>query len=696
MIMNDPSQKVTADHLRRDAYLYIRQSTLRQVLENSESTKRQYALRQRAIALGWPDERIVVIDNDLGQSGASAADREGFQKLVAEVSMEHVGIVLGLEVSRLARNCSDWHRLLELCAMTGTLILDEDGCYDPADFNDALLLGIKGTMSAAELHLLKARLHGGIANKARRGELKNPLPVGLVYDSQDRVVRDPDRQVQETLENFFRTFERVGSASGTVKRFAEERWLFPKRIHGGPNRGELVWGELFLGRALQLLHNPRYAGTFVHGRSRTIKSVDGRSRQRRLPQQEWGAVLLEAHQGYITWEQFQHNQQRLRENGQAHGVERRKSPPGEGPALLQGLAMCGLCGERMTVRYHHRSGRLVPEYVCQREGIEHARPICQRIPGTSVDEAIGELLLEKMTPVTLNVAWAVGQELESRQAEADALRRQQVERARYEAEAARARYMEVDPKNRLVADSLEGDWNDKLRAAGEAQERYEQQRESDRTRLEETAKQELLSLATDFPRLWRDEKTSHRDRKRIVRLLIEDVTLVRDPEVVAKVRLKGGAWQTLNLGKPLRSWETWQTDPKVIEEIDRLLNDCTDTEVATRLNQDGFKSGKERSFTTRLVARLRRQFQLKSRYDRLREAGMLTEEEIAEALGVHFSTVRHWRNHGLLLAHPYNAKNECLYEPPGDDRPMKQQGVKLSDRRPRSEDPSSNNERGVS
>ena len=692
MIMNDPSQKVTADHLRRDAYLYIRQSTLRQVFENSESTKRQYALRQRAIALGWPDERIIVIDSDLGQSGASAADREGFQKLVAEVSMQHVGIVLGLEVSRLARNCSDWHRLLELCAMSGTLILDEDGCYDPADFNDALLLGIKGTMSAAELHLLKARLHGGIVNKARRGELKKPLPVGLVYDSQDRVVRDPDRQVQDTLETFFRTFERVGSASGTVKHFAKEGCLIPRRIHARVNRGELVWSELVLSRALGLLHNPRYAGAFVHGRYGTVKSIDGRSTQQKLPQEDWEILLLDSHEGYITWEQFQRNQQRLRENSQSHGAERRRSPAGEGPALLQGLAVCGLCGERMTVRYHHRNGRLTPDYVCQRHGIEHGRPICQQVPGMAVDEAIGELLLEKLTPVTLNVALAVGQELESRQAEADALRRQHVERIRYEADLARARYLEVDPKNRLVADSLEGDWNEKLRASQEAQERYEQQSESDRARLDETTKKEIMSLATDFPRLWRDEKTSHRDRKRLVRLLIEDVTLTREPEMVANVRLKGGVLQTLRLAKPLRSWESWQTAPKVIEEIDRLLNECTDTEIAARLNRTGFKSGKGGSFTARVVARLRRQYQLKNRYVRLREAGMLTQDEIAVELGINPSTVRVWRNHGLVLAYPYNAKNECLYEPPGNNRPMKQQGAKLSDRRTQLEDPSSGNQ----
>jgi hypothetical protein len=252
--------------------------------------------------------------------------------------------------------------------------------------------------------------------------------------------------------------------------------------------------------------------------------------------------------------------------------------------------------------------------------------------------------------------------------------------------------MEVDPKNRLVADSLEGDWNAKLRAAQEAQERYEQQRESDRARLDETAKQEILSLATDFPRLWRDEKTSDRDRKRIVRLLIEDVTLTREPEVVAKVRLKGGALQTFHLGKPQRSWESWQTDPEVIEQIDRLLNECTDGEIAEHLNRDGFKSGKGGSFTPRVVGRLRSQYRLKSRYVRLREAGMLTESEIATALGIHPTTVRRWREHGLLLAHPYNAKNDWLYESPGDDRPMKHQGVKLSERRVQRENHSPDNQ----
>jgi DNA invertase Pin-like site-specific DNA recombinase len=364
-------QKVNAGHLKRNAYLYVRQSTLRQVFENTESTKRQYGLRQHAVALGWPVERIIVIDSDLGQSGASAVDREGFQKLVTEVSLGKAGIVLGLEVSRLARNSTDWHRLLEICALTDTLILDEDGVYDPSHFNDRLLLGLKGTMSEAELHVLRARLQGGILNKARRGELQCPLPVGFVYNTSSEPVLDPDKQVQESIRFFFETFRRTASACGVVKTFRQKGLLFPRRLKKGPNKGDLVWAELPHSRTLHILHNPRYAGAFVYGRSRTRNNPNGGTSYTRLPREEW-MLLKNAHPGYISWEQYEENLRRLQENAQVNGSDRRKSPPREGPALLQGLVVCGICGSRMTIRYHARQGRLVPEYVCQRDGIEHA------------------------------------------------------------------------------------------------------------------------------------------------------------------------------------------------------------------------------------------------------------------------------------------------------------------------------------
>jgi len=672
--------KVQASHLKRDAYLYVRQSTLQQVFENTESTERQYALRQRAVALGWPLERIVVIDSDLGRSAASSEDREGFQRLVGEVGMGQAGIVLGLEVSRLARNSSDWHRLLEICALTGTLILDEEGLYDPSHFNDRLLLGLKGTMSEAELYVLRARLQGGLMNKARRGELKLPLPVGLVYDARDRVVLDPDQQVQDSLQTFFQTFERTGTAMATVKFFRQEGLLFPRRLRRGVRKGELVWGPLEHTRALQALHNPRYSGTYVWGRFHVDKT-NGCKTPRRLPQDEWKVLIPDSHAGYISWSQYQRNLRRLQENAQSYGLDRRQSPPGEGPALLQGLVVCGVCGRRMTLRYHVRDERLTPTYVCQREGIEHAPPICQSIPGHVVDEAVSRLVLKAMKPVTLEVALAVQQELEQRLEEVDRLRRQRVERARYEADLAQQRFMQVDPKNRLVVDALEADWNDRLRALAEAQEQYEQPSQADRALLDEQSREKILALAKDFPRLWNDPNTPDRERKRMIRLIIADVTLSKDDDITAHVCFKGGANETLTIPRPLNAWQARTTNPEVIAEIDRLLNDHTPRQLAAILNELGFRSGEGLPFTGRIVSRLCREYRLTSRYDRLRAAGKLTLAEIAKQLQVTTPTVKVWRRHGLLRGHPYNDKNECLFDPPDEATPVKSQGRKLSERR---------------
>ncbi|RMF64276.1 MAG: recombinase family protein [Bacteroidetes bacterium] len=674
-------QKVTASHLRRDAYLYVRQSTVRQVFENTESTRRQYALRERAVALGWPIERVNVIDSDLGKSGASSADREGFQQLVAEVGMGRAGIVLGLEVSRLARNSTDWHRLLEICALTDTLILDEDGIYSPGDFNDRLLLGLKGTMSDAELHVLRARLRGGILNQARRGALKTPLPVGLMYDAADNVVLDPDGQVRKSITHLFDVFERTGSARAVVKHFRDQGLRFPRRPRGGPHKGELLWEELRHWRVLRVLHNPRYAGIFCFGRTRTHKRPGERIEIEVLARDEWIAFLPDAHPGYITCEQFEANLARLRDNAQAHGKQRRKSPPREGPALLQGIAVCGVCGRRMTIRYHTRKGRLWPEYLCQSECIETATRRCQSIPGSGIDEAIGALLVETVTPVTLEVALQVQAELEARADEADALRLQRVERARHEADLAGRRFMEADPENRLVVDVLEAEWNDKLRALHDAQEEIEHRRAEDHLKLDDERRKQILALATDFPRLWNDPKTPQRERKRMVRLLIKDVTLTKGDEIAAGVRFRGGATRELTLPLAQPAWQIRQTSAEVVAEIDALLNEHTEGQIARILNERGRVSGEGLHFHRIMVQRIRRDYELKTRYDRLREAGMLTLDEIAGVLGISTQTVKIWRNRGLLRAHAYNDKNECLYEHPGDDPPVKKQGSKLSKRR---------------
>jgi len=661
--LNPAIQEVTANHLARNAYLYVRQSTIRQVFENTESTRRQYALRQRAVALGWPEERIVVIDDDQGQSGASAANRKGFQQLVAEVGMGQAGIVLGLEVSRLARNNSDWHRLLEICGLTKTLILDEDGIYDPTHFNDRLLLGLKGTMSEAELHVLRMRLRGGVLNKAQRGELQCPVPVGFTYDAEGRVVFDPDQQVQESLRLLFRTFRRTGSAMATVKEFRRQTLQFPRRLRKGPNKGELIWGALEHSRTLQILHNPRYAGAFVFGRSRTSKRVDGTEATVRLPRDQWHTLLPDVHPAYIPWQEFEENQLRLRENGQSRGTDRR-SPPREGPALLQGLAVCGICGARMTTRYHHRYQQRVPDYVCQREHVRLGTPTCQTVPGRVVDEAIGELLLSTVTPMALEVSLAVQAELQSRIEEADRLRRQHVERAQYEADLARRRYLQVDPDHRLVADSLEGEWNHKLRALAEARENYERSRQKDRQVLDDAQRAKILALATDFPRLWRDPATPDRERKRMARLLLEDVTLIRSTDITLQVRFKGGATQALKRPLPLNAWEMNKTSPEVVTEIDRLLDWHTESQIAKLLNERGFRSGTDRDFNFVIVRHIRQGHGLKSRQDRLRDRGMLTQAEIAAKLGVHVCTIRKWQKRGMLRGHAYNDKGQYLYEPP--------------------------------
>lgn len=669
--MITPHSKVEARHLKRAAYLYVRQSSLRQVFENQESTRRQYALRQRAVALGWPLEQIVVIDTDLGKSGASATDREGFQRLVTEVGMGRAGIVMGLEVSRLARNSTDWHRLLEMCALTDTLILDEDGIYDPSHFNDRLLLGLKGTMSEAELHVLRARLRGGILNKARRGALKMRLPIGFVYNAEEKVRLDSDARVRDTIHELFRIFRETGSGTATVKVFRQRGLLFPRRLFRGPNKGDVLWGELDHSRVRWVLHHPRYAGVFCFGRTRQRKHPDGRHLFERLPREEWIAMIPDAHEGYISWEQFEENRKRLLENAQANGADRRRGPPREGPALLQGLAICAVCGERMTVRYHQHRGERVPDYMCQKQSVERGEPVCQQIHGGTLDPAIGNLLVETVTPMTLEVSLRVQGELEARSADADRLLMKAVEQARYEADLARRRYLQVDPDNRMVADALEAEWNEKLRALDDAQQHYEQKRQAVRHRLGEEQRASILALAQDFPRLWQCPQTPDRERKRMARLLIEDVTLLKEARVVtAQVRFRGGATTRLEIELPKPAWMMRKTPHGVVEQIDHLLEDHTDGEIAELLNQRGARSGTGKPFRLSTVRTIRKAYGLTSRYLRLRACGMLDKKELAESLGIVPNTVKVWRRKGFLLGYRYSDRGECLYPPPGPNAPV--------------------------
>jgi DNA invertase Pin-like site-specific DNA recombinase len=675
--MNE-SLKVQPHHLDRAAYLYIRQSSMRQVIENVESTKRQYALRSRAIALGWRDDQIIVIDNDQGESGASAAWREGFQRLVADVGMGQAGIVMGLEVSRLARNNADWHRLLEICALTDTLILDEDGIYDSASFNDRLLLGLKGTMSEAELHVLKARLRGGIINKVRRGEYRCPLPTGFVYDEAGNVVLDPDAQIREAIACFFRTFSRVGSASQTVRVFRTQGLAFPSRLRIGDTT---VFRPLTASAALRTLNNPRYAGAYVYGRRRYRRAADGKKIiQKEREQRDWLACIPNAHPGYISWEQFQDNLRILETNGRPYELAR-ASPPREGAALLQGRAVCGRCGRHFRVRYATRRGKQEAWYVCDRGHAARGEPNCQSIAGPPVDQAIGALVIASMTPAAVELALDIRREIEARYEEADQLRCRAIERAQIEADLAQRRFMLVDPNNRLVADTLEREWNDKLRALGKAREERARARQRDEIILDDALRQQLVAMTTDFRELWDNPSTANRERKRLLAYIIEDVTLIKLlAERITKihVRFKGGKTETLTVLNPRSSAQQIQTHAEIVELVDQLLDHHVYSEIADILNKRGLRPGGSARpgrgadcFTAKRVAYLMHTYNLRSRYDRLRGRGMLNKKEMADRLGVHEQTVDRWAKYGIIKAHLYNDHGWHLYELPEPNIPAK-------------------------
>ena len=654
--------KVAKDHLQRTAYLYVRQSTLRQVIENTESTRRQYALRDRALELGWREDQVEVIDCDLGESGT--ADREGFRHLMAEVGLGHAGIVLGLEVSRLARDNIDWHRLLEVCATTDTLILDEDGLYSPQDHNDRLLLGLKGAMSAAELHVLRSRLRGGILSQAQRGALKLPLPAGLVYDSDRNVVLDPDAEVRNSIRLVFSTFERAGSSWGVVRHFEERGLTFPLRDGRGYSPGPVQWRPLTATRVRSMLRNPRYAGAFVYGRTRQVSTPNG-SRIEKLAAEDWTVLIQDVHPGYIPWEQYQRNVRTLEGNARTslQGAAR------EGAALLQGIAVCGVCGRNLIALYHGGKHRSHVRYACNGGTGQHRTPRCPSMSARPVDRAIGQLLLGLVAPVTLEVALSVQAEMQARDDEIAALREQAVQRSREAAELAKRRFMEVDPGNRLVADVLESEWNRSLQALRDAEDERDRLRGQDRILLDETVRQRVLELATDFPRLWNDPATPNREKKRMIRLLIEDVTLTRHGDRAhAGVRLRGGATRELDVS--LQAAEHPAKLPAaLVAEIRELLHHHTDAQVADILNRRGRTGSFGQPFNTSMVAHVRFRRGFESQRQMLRKNGMLTTSEIAEQLSISHDRVRRLASKGIIRKRGAS-QTRFLYELPGPENPV--------------------------
>jgi len=648
------SAQISEHHLRRPAYIDVRQSTMGQVRQHQQSTERQYALREKALALGWSGEAIRILDRDLGQSGAHSHNREDFKTLVAEVSMDRVGAVFALEVSRLARSNLDWQRLLELCALTRTLVIDDDGCYDPADFNDGLLLGLKGTMAQAELHFLRARLLGGKRNKAAKGELHFPLPVGLCYDAEGRTVLDPDAEVRGAVELVFRLFRETGSAYAVVQRFAKAGLRFPKRSYGGVWDGKLVWGRLSHERVLGILRNPAYAGAYVFGRYqyRRIPAPDGQihTKVAEVPREEWRVHLPDHHEGYTEWDEYLANQECLARNRTCTERTVLSGPAREGLALLQGLLLCGRCGRRVSVRYQGNGG-IYPTYLCnwrRREALDTRDCLCVRCD--HLDEAVAEQVLAALQPDELQLALAALEELQARDAALGRQWQMRLERAEYEAQLAERRYEEVDPANRLVAATLEQRWNEALQRLWQLQGQLEQaQREQARVATPEQ-KEQVLALARDFPRLWYAPTTAAQDRKRMLRLLIKDITVEKraPKQLLLHIRWQGGACSDVPVDLPPNIADRIRYPAELVEQIRALAQTRNDTQIAKRLNQDAQLSPKGKAFTASMIQWVR--YKHKIAAPPRKHTHELTVDQVMEKFGVSRHVVYYWIERGHLQA----------------------------------------------
>ena len=649
-----PQGKIRPAHLGRAAVVYVRQSSPGQVERNVESTDRQYALVERAVELGWSRPQVEVIDEDLGISGSGSAERAGFERLTSEIALGRVGIVLGLEVSRLARNNADWYRLLDLAGITDTLIADADGVYHPASFNDRLVLGLKGTMSEAELHVLRARLEGGIRNKAARGELRKELPVGLVWGEEEgEVLLHPDEAVRGVLQAVFDRFAELGSVRAVWLWLKGEALLFPAKKAGCE---EIVWiGPTYLAIHRVLTH-PSYAGAYVYGRTRRERRVEAdgrvRSRARRLAESEWQVLIVDHHPGLIDWATYQANQARIGEN-----IRPRRHEPGtgavrEGAALLQGLATCGRCGRRLSVHYQGKYS--TPGYHCANRELVNGRGVyCMSIGGAAVDQSVAAAFLAALEPAGIKAAIAAAELIEADHDASLAQWRRQVERARYEAGRAERRYLAVEPENRLVARGLETTWEAKLAALAEAEAEFAR-REATRPRtLTAEQRQLLTSLGDDLGRVWAAPTTTDRDRKQLLRLLLEEVRVdVRREERFADLTLRwrGGATSELSVELARSNPPPIRTNEETVALLRRLAAHYPDAVIAGVLNRQGRLTATGERFTANRVNGLRRSWGI-DRYEPPSEAPAgepVTVAEAARVLGVVSSTIHRWLADGFI------------------------------------------------
>jgi DNA invertase Pin-like site-specific DNA recombinase len=600
------SEKITDEHLVRLAIVYVRQSTQQQVLEHRESTARQYALVDRAAALGWPAAAVQVIDEDQGHSGSSAEGRSGFQRLLAEISSNRVGLILGLEMSRLARSCKDWHALLELCAIYRTLLADADGLYDPSHYNDRLLLGLKGTMSEAELHILKSRLQQGMWNKAARGAVLNHAPIGYVRTPAGDFVVDPDEQVQTVVRLVFQQFQRRGSVNGLLQWLVRHDVKLPVRPHFGVNRGELEWRRPNRVTLLNLLHHPIYAGAYRWGHREVDprKKVPGRpTTGRTFHSHDACRVLIHNRfPAYIPWDEFENNQRKLAENS---ALGKMLSAPRHGPSVLAGLVVCGRCGQRMLVSYSNTSAVKTLRYSCLREAIDYGGEACQSLSGAVLESLVVERILQAVSPASLELSLAATADIQRERQRLDDHWQQRLARSRYEVEQLRRQYAAVDPEYRLVARELERRWDEALRADEQLQADYVRFQRDCPTQLSPRESEQIRELSQDLPALWRADTTTPEDRQRVARLLLEQVTVTIEGQtdrVDMELRWAGGFVSRLALSRPVQTYEQLSNYDELVARIGALrAQRNTLSEIAETLHTEGFHPPKRSPRFTKAI-----------------------------------------------------------------------------------------------
>ncbi len=666
--MND---KIQSFHQQKMALIYLRQSTMHQVMHNQESTNRQYALEQKALQYGWDPTRIRIMDGDLGQSGNSTAKREDFKLLVAEVSMDKVGAIFVLEASRLSRSSADWNRLLELCALTRTLIIDQDGCYDPAQFNDQLLLGLKGTMSQAELHLIRARLYGAKLNKAKRGELRFPIPVGYIYDDQGNIIFDQDAQVCHIIQLLFSVFKEKKTAYAVVQYFGSNNILFPKRAYGGRWKGKLIWGRLIHARALSILKHPFYAGVYTFGRYKTVKKINQHgeiiSTTKRQPMDQWPVLIKDHHPQYITYDQYQHNIQQLQDNRTNTPDQFLAGPPREGATLLQGLLVCGICGRRISIRYKVNKA-IIPTYECngrKRQGLTGSS--CFSFRANLVDPIIEQKVIQILTPDNVTIALSAMAEMEKRN---DSLNRQwemNIQRCQYQSDIAQRRFEQVDPANRLVAASLEKSWNRELEKLALAKSEYEQQQIKADTEFPPHKRAQIASLAKEIPTLW-NKTTNLKDKKRIVRLLISDITVSKSNQkktLSLNMRWQAGPVEQIQVKMPPHAADSIRYPQATVEKVRSLTMQYGDNKKTVAiLNEQGVLSATGKTFTRDMIQWIR--FKHKMKMPVLKSDDEYSVNQVRTIFNVSRHMVYYWIQNNYITARKTPANTFLIKITPED------------------------------